>query len=1240
MAQTITRDGKDYVFPDNFTPEQIEQGINRQKAINQGTDTQTEENIKQEEVKKEEDKRGWVTDIPLQVIGGIRDATQSGIKLVEDIQESSDGVMGNAIVFGDNANNGVIGIKNKEELKKDGLGYAGFGKIDDNNDAYELPTVDDADTKLGAFTRGVSQFMAGWYATKPLTLVKATTTTGKIAGSLAKGAGADVIAFDENTGRFVDMVNNTFPSLQNPLFDYLSSEGKDETWYEARLKNALEGLFIGGIFEGAGRGIQKYSPQIKESFSKFKSEFVDTAKFIKFNRKSLTGEQVDFAKLKEVEDRLIGESTELTPSGKQSSEKLVKKIKAEADTQKIADTVETLKTKATADDLNEQILNTFDDFINSARENVASGGKKKTLDWRKNLGESLDFKLSPRAYADSNFGTIVLEALQKVVRAERKFDVIGDKIIENQARKHGGDIIQTTKMLGQLGDKLESGLKFMYASQQIQQNLADALYKMVKNVDGVYTDQDMKLTTALLMRLMRFDEKVTSNLGRGLRLRSVLKDSVTDYDLGSEAILKLVKNMDTWKDNFQDFKNAVAMTKDKNSVQRIADFIFRNKVWNVANELWMVSALSLPKTQIVNAVSTGVNMIMKPIDLMVGSKLTWGLDPQTAKQVKAQMEQGASVLAGYQHYLSDALTFMKKSFNEEDSILFGGSTKFDTNTKALGNSKLAKAIRTPLRGLTAVDEFFKQITYRSKLQTIAVKEAIDSGASRTKVVGKLPNGKEITEFEQMVANRVRQGFDETGLIGIDKEASRFAQEVTFTKDLDGVLGAVQNVVNEAPILKQILPFVKTPSNLAIQAIERSPLGIFGKNWENFTGASKDAVRIAETRGRVAVGTTILGLTALYTMTDNITGGYHPDPNIRELQQAKGFQPYSFKVPFTDTWIQYGRLDPVGMLIGTVADFTQIYSDLNDKEREQVENNLLAHIVKQMEGGADEQLGMVDKAQNFVVAGYKSVFKNIASKTYLRGLIDFLKSFDGDQIEGRGAWWVNNKLASYWPNILTKVSNDGFLRDSEGLVQEFQKKIGLRSLPKKYNALGEPIQYQENGLFRFINNAINPFAVQGQKEDKVLKALIEDEISIPKLDKVKNGIDLTQYVVTDKKDPDFGKSAYEVYNERLSKSDLRKDLEQLVSSRDYKDAPNNITIDENNRNLGGKQLMVYDKVKFHRDLSFMDIQYNDKFKSKQNPEINLGEAYVNRDIIRGISGATNRVPKGLDRGLYDFINNTK
>ena len=30
------------------------------------------------------------------------------------------------------------------------------------------------------------------------------------------------------------------------------------------------------------------------------------------------------------------------------------------------------------------------------------------------------------------------------------------------------------------------------------------------------------------------------------------------------------------------------------------------------------------------------------------------------------------------------------------------------------------------------------------------------------------------------------------------------------------------------LLKQILPFVKTPSNLAIQAVEMTPLGLVGK----------------------------------------------------------------------------------------------------------------------------------------------------------------------------------------------------------------------------------------------------------------------------------------------------------------------------------------------------------------------------------------------------------------------------
>ena len=34
------------------------------------------------------------------------------------------------------------------------------------------------------------------------------------------------------------------------------------------------------------------------------------------------------------------------------------------------------------------------------------------------------------------------------------------------------------------------------------------------------------------------------------------------------------------------------------------DFVFRNNWWNKANEVWMSSALSNPKTQIINFAST------------------------------------------------------------------------------------------------------------------------------------------------------------------------------------------------------------------------------------------------------------------------------------------------------------------------------------------------------------------------------------------------------------------------------------------------------------------------------------------------------------------------------------------------------------------------------------------------------------------------------------------------------------
>ena len=92
--------------------------------------------------------------------------------------------------------------------------------------------------------------------------------------------------------------------------------------------------------------------------------------------------------------------------------------------------------------------------------------------------------------------------------------------------------------------------------------------------------------------------------------------------------------------------------------------------------------------------------------------------------------------------------------------------------------------------------------------------------------------------------------------------------------------------------------------------------------------------------------------------------------------------------------------------------------------------------------------------------------------------------------------------------------------------------------------------------------------------------------------------------------------------------------------DYKNAPARVGIDENMPNLGGKQNMINKQVQFFRNLAFEEIKFDDKFKSTINPNISIVDAYTQKDLIEGISGATNQYPTGLEQGVYDFIQQTK
>ena len=125
------------------------------------------------------------------------------------------------------------------------------------------------------------QFLIGFKgADKLLKLGKvapATTKVGSFAQMTTKGAIADFVAFDETTGRLADVINEYAPEHAETYLGYLLSR-EDDTWYESRFKNALEGMGIGSLAEALFRGV-RYAKN-KVSKSKYEKLMQEDEKFL------------------------------------------------------------------------------------------------------------------------------------------------------------------------------------------------------------------------------------------------------------------------------------------------------------------------------------------------------------------------------------------------------------------------------------------------------------------------------------------------------------------------------------------------------------------------------------------------------------------------------------------------------------------------------------------------------------------------------------------------------------------------------------------------------------------------------------------------------------------------------------------------------------------------------------------------------------------------------------------------
>ena len=177
---------------------------------------------------KQQENRPWYYDIPLQILGGIRDAAQSASDLLWDTSPT------NLIME--------------------------YGFNVETQNPIQLGEVPEPETISGALTRGVSQFLIGFIpVSKTLKFIKPISKMGELGKGAIAGGITDFTVFAPHEERLSNLVQS-FKELQNPVTEYLQAD-PDDSAAEGRLKNVLEGLLIGGLAEPFAHSLRalKYS---------------------------------------------------------------------------------------------------------------------------------------------------------------------------------------------------------------------------------------------------------------------------------------------------------------------------------------------------------------------------------------------------------------------------------------------------------------------------------------------------------------------------------------------------------------------------------------------------------------------------------------------------------------------------------------------------------------------------------------------------------------------------------------------------------------------------------------------------------------------------------------------------------------------------------------------------------------------------------------------------------------------
>lgn len=1010
-------------------------------------------------------------------------------------------------------------------------------------------------------TEGAARFITGFIG--PSKFFKAAGLGGSITKvglrGMAAGAVTDLTVFDPAEGRLSDMlVEFDSKVLNNAVTQYLATD-EDDTEMEGRLKNVLEGMLIGGPLEilfgvKAFKKAKKTKDlSEKEKIYKDAGEAIESIKNGKKTKKVkqaiFDGNEAINAK-KAVKALRVGQK-----EAKKETESFIKSI---LNTKSFKNADQVLKT---IDDVSESFDDITVDYLqndvlrNDTAEELAKLLSRDKTEVLKAITKDKEF---------SKQGTVRMLAAKQVLQ---EIAITLEKVSVKYLDEFGDDVKNWTKE-----SQLEVG--------QLGAVLRDTVIALKDQIRGA-----ARITQAGRIKVAKSEGTIVDV--------EEIANIIKSFDGNAAVIAKKIKNK-----NPAEVINSVAKTK----YQRVVE---------ASTSLYINSLLSGVYTHAINMKSGLYEAFIRPIEQIGGGVVRADLRAiqlgfaqyqgmimsmgDTMRAVGLSLRQGDAILDPLQRTQDNLQIIGGKATRPISGANLGFEGAVGTGIDWVG-----KLVELPTRLLMTGDELLKQMNYRGRLLTNALDNTMERGLSLYSKEGKANTDRIFKE-----------GFDKNGKANIkdnpiNADALEYARVSSYTNSLKNGSylnfgSKIQKFLNEAPELRFIAPFIRTPTNLWRHFGNRFPLQMPGTRF--ITKQNRDLWNSGDRRARAEVlGRQMIGVSAvLYglslvmeTVEDKdgngypkITGNGPSNFRIKKQWLQLGWQPYSIAKKNEDgtvSYLQYNRMDPRFFILGIVADVKENFQNIDDQQKEAI-----------------------------ISTAMLTVFKNVTNKSYLRGISEALEII-ASPTENKAARFFGNLAGNLIPYSALRnqgipgiTEPDQIAYESRSFVDKILNKLSLGEKylePKRDLLTGEPIEKTPNALYINADGIASfSFWFQGPslvgrrsdvKDNRVLLEITSLKIPLEEPSRVEyKTIDFTKIFGKVDKDKKIIKgdkqSAYDYWTENIGKikdsqgDTLMQKLEKEINSKGYKlRQEGNATIQ------GGKELTLKLIYNGYKQLAYYDM----------------------------------------------------